>query len=428
MTDGTSPPPELEGRLGWPLPKRRDHFGKQDSQGGERHRVDLMGKMIALPIIRVGIDLPRYRLENGRTASAQQEYLATNEHEPADLFTRDPESDHAQYIQHQLLSKLVNDSDLLGYFRNLSNKQTQPLILDENGFVINGNRRLCAWRTLLWKESSTYQQYAYLDAVVLPPCDEKAIDRLEASLQVEPDIKADYTWDSLANMMRERKQTHGLSTKELAEFYKRSEKEVTELLDMRDYAATYLEKRDKRHQWSLVSDREYAFRELIKNRERIDGAGTKQLFEDMAFALIDDPEGGRLYQAIPDTRKYIATIKTQLIRTFKLSKAPIQQNDGVLGPAAETGSDFALAEEISKPDNVAAAREIIRECIENQKSLEKDKKSAKFLTDRLARVNGLLAEAVASGLRPESSTEGVAAQLQEIEESIRKIRLWLDNA
>ncbi len=179
------------------------------------------------------------------------------------------------------------------------------------------------WRTLLKEDTKKYGQFAHIDVIVLPPGDDKAIDKLEGALQIEPDIRDDYTWDSLANMMKIRQSLHGLDTAKLAEFYRKKESDVKELLDMLDYAAVYLENRGKPRQWSEVSDKEFAFQQMVRKRGSLNTAGEKQLFEAVAFVLIDDPEGGRLYQAIPDAHKNFELIRIALAQAFPVS-APIK--------------------------------------------------------------------------------------------------------
>ena len=198
--------------LGWSLVKRREHI-KELLQAGAiaEHRLEFQDRLQNLPVVTVPIGLPKYRLLNGRTASLQQEWLSENPDKSEDFFQRDPELTEAQEIQHQLLTKLIHGAGLLAYFRDTKNKQKEYIILDAHGYVINGNRRLCAWRTLLSQDGDAYGHFGHVDAVILPPCDDKAIDKLEGALQIEPDIRDDYTWDSLANMMQDRKKLHRLS-------------------------------------------------------------------------------------------------------------------------------------------------------------------------------------------------------------------------
>jgi hypothetical protein len=149
------------------------------------------------------------------------------------MFSGDAEMWDAQQAQHELLLQLANKSDLAKYFEENANQQVDPILLDENGFVVNGNRRLSYWRELLHKESTKYGHFRHIDAAVLPHCDEKEIDRLEATLQIEKDIKADYSWDARANMMLAKQKRDGFSNKELGELYGMKESDVEELLDMR---------------------------------------------------------------------------------------------------------------------------------------------------------------------------------------------------
>ena len=80
---------------------------------------------------------------------------------------------------------------------------------------------------------------------MLPHSEEKEIDRLEATLQITKDIKADYSWDSKANMMLAKQKRDGFSNKELGELYDMKESDVEELFDMRAYADEYLRSRGK---------------------------------------------------------------------------------------------------------------------------------------------------------------------------------------
>ena len=69
-----------------------------------------MDKGLDLPVLRVPVNLPKYRLLNGRTASAQEEWLAKHPDKQEDFFRQDPESDEVQRVQHELLGKLVTGS------------------------------------------------------------------------------------------------------------------------------------------------------------------------------------------------------------------------------------------------------------------------------------------------------------------------------
>lgn len=421
-------------RFGWSRPARTEEFKKLlESSPPATYRIEFQSKTMDIPIIRVPIDLPKYRMNNGRTASLQAEHLARNPSAQSDLFSGDAELWNSQEVQHGLLLQLAKQSDLRKYFESTSNKQVEPILLDENGFVVNGNRRLATWRDLNHSDNLKYGHFRNIDIAVLPHCDEKEIDRLEAALQITKDIKADYSWDAEANMMIAKQARDGFSNKELAELYDMKETEISELMDMRSYADEYLRSRKKMDLWSLVSEHEFAFRKIVSSRQRISGIGSQEVFKQAAFTLIDNPDeaGGRLYDAIPAIVDSLDLIKEKLQTEFQVKPetATPELNDlfgGSPPKPFENLLDLPLAKEIQKPECTEKARKIIVDVIESQRQLKKDSKSAGYLLDCCAKAQSILTAAVKDGLRPESKLIGVAKQLDQIEAQVKKIRSYLD--
>lgn len=422
-----------DSRFGWTKAARIEEFGKKLAvAGGATHRVVIQGQMQDIKIIRVHQNVPKYRLENGRTASAQVEHLAKNPQESDGLFTDDPELWKAQEIQHGLLLKLAEKSDLRKYFEDTANQQVDPILLDAHGFVVNGNRRLATWRNLFYSEAGKFGHFEYIDVAVLPPVDGKAIDRLEAELQIEKDIKADYTWDSKANMMLTKRQREHYSDKELGELYGMKESEVKELLDMRDYAHDWLRSRNKNNLWSLVVGSELAFRRITTMRSKVGGTGRQQLFKEAAFALIDNPAEVKdsLHDAINSMAQHMVAIVAKLKDAFKNETPPVDDDTSDLfggGPAKPSGDadELAISKEISKGNNAAEARQIIVEFIESQKQLKRDTKTAEKLLECCARATGALEDGIKLGLGAETKIDGVTSQLDRLDTQIAKIRVFI---
>ena len=141
-------------QLGWPLPKRREMLQRLSKEPGKTfHTVYFQGRRQDLPVRVVSLDLPKYRLDNGRTRSAQAAYLAQHPDLPPEFFRTDVESDAAQKAQHEILKVMLGsgEKDLLRFFRKRD--QMQPLILTDLGFVLNGNRRLCTFRELVAQDT-----------------------------------------------------------------------------------------------------------------------------------------------------------------------------------------------------------------------------------------------------------------------------------
>lgn len=422
-----------ESRFGWPKPARKEEFAARLAEEiRAHHRVEVENQQIDIPIIKVHQNLPKYRLENGRTASEQVEWLAKNSDKPKNFFRNDPELWEIQEVQHELLLKLVGRSILRKYFENSAHKQVEAILLDENGFVVNGNRRLATWRDLFHSDHSKFARYEYIDVAVLPHIDPRAIDKLEAALQIKPDIKEDYSWDAEANMMVAKLNEYGQSG--LADLYGKKESQIREILQMQECADEWLKSRGNENMWSLAADRELAFRRIITTRAKVGGIGRQQLFKEAAFALIDNPDEVKdsLHDAINGMAQNLDEIIDKLNEKIDFEK-PISNTDtgnlfGGFGEAIgrkNEAQDMALSKAISAGENAAKARKIIVEYIETQRILRREAKTAERLLDCCSKANSLLEEGLKLGLTAETKTEGVEAQLEQIESKVKKIRAYL---
>jgi len=431
MLDIDLPAAPKSSRFGWPRPARLEEFRTRLQVNGlATDRVVFQGLNQDLPIIRIPIELPKYRLVNGRTASLQVEHLALNADLRPDLFTGDPEMWDAQEVQHELLLKLGRLSDLDGYFEDTGNKQVNPLLLDEEGFVVNGNRRLSMWRQLLHDEPQKYGHFEHIEVVVLPHATEKDINRLEAQLQIEKDIRADYSWDAQANMMIAKMERDDIKAEELCKLYKMKDTEFAQLLDMRAYADEYLRSREKANLWSEVSGQEHTFQRLAQSRSKLSGVGRKEIFKEAAFALIDDPTAvGRLYIAIPELAANLDKVVERLANELVLeTAAPDDGLNDLFGGGQSDESDAqqtGLIQALRDPAQRSQAREAIGEVLETERQVKKDVKKAGYLLDQCAKANSFLTAAAKDGLRPESKLTGVAKQLHEIESRVAAIRAYL---
>lgn len=145
--------------------------------------VPFRGSKITLTQVRIRTDFPLYRIQSGRTHRAQARYLDRHPELPTDFFT-DPEDPAVQSAQHEIVLDLITEQ---GLDRDLAARgQWSPLILTYDGFVVDGNRRLCALRE---------ESVEYLQAVVLPEDAEASeIYETEVELQMAAETKAPYNW------------------------------------------------------------------------------------------------------------------------------------------------------------------------------------------------------------------------------------------
>ena len=437
-----------ERKWGWEQLKRERYIAEHIKNPLERYPVPYQRKTAYFPLIRVPIELPMYRLENGRTASKQEEYLAIHPELERDYFERDKNSVEVQEVQHSLLWDLVRSTDLDKYFKERDphgqpqNPQRDPLICTPEGFVVNGNRRLCCWRELYYHDRETYGQFQYVETVILPVTDEDAIIELEADLQIAPDIQADYTWHAEALMMQRRRDIRQESLAEIArKFRKNSGKEVEKLINMRALAAEYLAWRgpefDKR--WSKVDGNEFAFRELVDQMSRISASTDKELFKMIAFALISGSRRDSDYRRIKDAKKYFDQVVRDLKEEFSVSRLASSPQPGHTGPedafallmggaslSPNTREDLALLDRIGCLSSAERVAVSVEESIDREKLFDKEAKKATFLIDQARSANTLLQNALSIDLRdPALITDGLSEQLAAIEHSVEKLREWL---
>ncbi len=470
-------------RYGYSLLKRKEEITQKMSHPDMYFPMELMGKQAKLRCVSVRIELPVYRLANGRTRSLQLEYLALNPDKPKDLFTKDHDSFAAQYAQHQLLKQLVKEEDLFDAFKSGEREQTEPIICTDTGVVINGNRRLCAWRELYYSDPVKYKYFETISIAVLEGCDEKAIADIEKRLQILKTMRAEYHWHTKALMAKEDFE-HGYKEASVAKSFDLTIKQLRTLIDARDFAAQYLISKDHENQWSIVDKKYYAFESIVTGRSRILNKNERELFEKLAFDLISDSAdevadkpSGRLYSMIKDYADNIHHIAEQLFEKLDVGTTQPEGVEPAMGIDQTTSvgqdiigisSDAASADEtqgthvdistneatdeivdsdldlltggepvaVDKASVVSATIEsgadtagihsTIKNIIVTQKELQDEKDRAAYLVHTLSKVSGELQSAISNGLIDNVCLEGVGQQLDSIREKINRIQEWLD--
>jgi hypothetical protein len=421
-------PKNADVKLGWPYPKRKktlEDLAKQP-QGKYSHLLKFQNQPKTFSVFTVEIDLPKYRLANGRTQAAQEMYLAKHPDLGSEFFIIDPESEQVQSVQHDLLWKMVESTNLLNYFEDTSNNQELPLVLTHDGFVVNGNRRLCAMRELYYDDREKYSKYGYVDVVILPVCSDKAVDELEAYLQIQPEIKADYTWIAKACMLRVRQVRYGYTNEALASLYGISEKEIVAMLAHLALVDDYLGSRNRPKQYESVEKDEFAFKQLYKARQQLKRPDEKDLLTELAFCLVEsgDTVQGRLYQRIPEIKDYLPLIAERLDSELKPDPVTPKPNTTYeLFGTAEAGYE-SLVSVVSKPQHRATVIDSIIEVIDDQKAKDKDRVKANAVLRQAIDANTHLRNAI-NYINEDTVKFGIEEQLIEIEKSISEIRSWL---
>ncbi|MEJ9302011.1 hypothetical protein ABEW33_23395 [Priestia megaterium] len=417
----------MEIKLGWTLPKRQEYIQaivSEEPRPEKKYSIKFPREMQQFDVHVIPIDMPKYRLANGRTLAAQEEYLSKYP-ELGEEFFEDDEYLEAQKEQHKILTKMLKSSngDIKAYFKK--HKQEIPLIITRTGLVVNGNRRLCAMRELLAEDEQLHAHFNYIDVIILPYCDEEAIDRLEAELQIIKDIKADYNWISEAYMLRKRHTKYGFGFKQLADIYNTSEKEVQYKLDLLSYVDQYLVSIGTPKAYEKVEKDEFAFKQIKKYREKLKGDAKKDIFTSITFSFISMPkEDGRLYEYIPKIAENIDPIIERLGEELDIQGSQLVFNelDDFLedDETPEVNLDN-LALKLNENQSKTEVINVVKEVVDTEEELKDEAEAKNYVFNLIKKANTFLNNAYL-GVNEDTNTEGIEKQLQSMTENISKIR------
>jgi len=398
--------------------------------------VRFQGKLTVFRVSRVRIELPKYRLENGRTSAAQRDYIARQRLDPNFFDPSRSENEDVQVAQHEILKKMADNSDpeknLFKFFT--THEQDEPLILDATGFVVNGNRRLCAMRELLAQDGKAFKRFSHIDIILLKKCAAKDIDSVEAILQVEQDIKQDYSWINFAYSLRQKLNTSQYSEGQLCEIYQITPKELKSLLIRLEQAEDYLDSRGKTGQYLELDKAQLAFEQLQKARPKLKSRAEKDFYTEVAYHIIETAAGDRAYASIPESVEVIEDIRKDLAGDLlreeclaehkALASSP---SDTLFGTAPDGEIEYTAAfKALRKTEDKVAVRAVIQNAIEAKRERDKLVKRRNSALIRIRDANTALLDARAA-LPMQVFKEGISEQLDSIEQSVKAIRTWLAN-
>ena len=393
------------------------------------HPIEFRGHSEKLPVINVRIGFPVYRLSNGRTSTYQLQYLALHPNLPEDFFKKDNDSISAQKAQHEVLSELVGEENLLKSFKE-EEQQVQPLICTNTGVVVNGNRRLCAWRKLYISNPVRYKNFEHIEIAILPECDEREITTLEEKLQILKEKRAEYKWHAKA-MMAQLQEKNGKKHTDVAKAFDLSSQKLTVLIKAWNYADKYLKTIGKPDQWSLVDKEYYAFEKLVTNIRNFNNQGDQELFETLVFNMISQgSSSGRLYDVIDDVAEHFEASKAALIKMTNTSNeagAGDATIDFLAGEQVKEDVGSRVADAIDSADKEETSKIINRviNVIESEKEIKREQEAATYLINQVSKASALLRAAADQGLREDAETEGVQEHLNTIKKIVSDIEKWL---
>lgn len=243
-----------------------------------------------LPVVRLPIHTPIYRMENYRTRTAQLRYIRDNGQNP-DFFSKGQENEAAQQVQHELLFEFAKrgraESITPIYDELRTETQREPLLITAAGLVVNGNRRLAAMRELFTEDSVQFRPYGYVDCAVLPsditPDD---IREIEVRLQMRPETKLPYGWVDECLAITELLES-GKQIDHVADLMKKKKREIEHAVQALSEANVYLREWLKEPgEYELIEDARQIFHDLAKALNGKEGLA-REWSRRIAWALIE---------------------------------------------------------------------------------------------------------------------------------------------
>lgn len=425
-------------KLGYSLPEIQQYFSdlinNKERESQDKFHVPIGVRPELKEVYEVPLDLPRYRLSNTRTIAMQEQYIATNEL-PENYFESDPLSDNLQKIQHEFLKSLIQRKKLKEYFKDPKNIQTDPLILTHEGFVISGNRRLCAFRELYYNEEkgeSKYKHFERVRVVILPIMTEEQIEYIEDHFEQQPDIQDEFTWTNRALGFEKRIQKHNYTVNVLANKTNVPKKVIQDLIHKLSVAREYLDFIGKPKAYDLIEKDEYAFNELLKSRKKFtNNPARKDIFQKLSFIALKNQEqiSDRMYKNIPVIQETLDDIQNEIAIDFYEQIEEVEiTDDSDLFSQLDTKGDNSLSilKIIEDYNNEEALFSIVLDKVNEYKLLKEEKKRKQAVLIKVQRAHKELLDAY-NIVSPETKKEGIGQQLDNVEKVVAKLRGWLNN-
>lgn len=325
------------------------------------------GQKTDLTVIQVPIELPVYRLSNGRTQSRQLEWISINQVN-LDYFERGQENLEAQKQQHEFLVELANkdtDGSLASIIEVLKDeKQTYPIRISPSGVVLDGNRRLAAMRSLYQRDPSAYSHFANVRVAVLPPLTESQELDYETRIQMKREVKLDYSWVDEA-MVIERHKRMNKDNSTIARIMNETpaniENDLQALFEGRKYLAEWL---NTPNAYAELTSQEQIFKDLPGKLKRQKSEFHRDAARKVQWVLINanrrDELGTRVYAVSDAVLRRIPDLVSKVVSGFpRLEPEPLTKDDFDFGESDEEMAMKHFSSMISNDDKDQIVRDFV---------------------------------------------------------------------
>lgn len=336
------------------------------------------GKEIILPIIRIHRDYLMYRIENSRTFREQIGYLQDHPELGNDFF-KDPENSSTQKAQEEILLKMIEDSRLKEEFlTSLEKHQDEPAIVTYQGYVVNGNRRTAAAKSL---------GIEYIECVVLPEtATKKDIYTIEHLEQISEDFKEEYHWVNELNnyYMGIHDPYIKFDIDQMSKSFRTKRQDLESKLRMLDYVNEYLDwvGCPGNYDYKKLDYAEQIFIEIEKatrNKKFKDDIERQEFIKAIFYLIEEPPTKGRLYSHVLDIIKNWDSVYKKLKNDYVIentnnnsNKNAKSENDSILNQILDTDNNSDEIEIFSVKQNPDKISGKILETIADVKAERKE--------------------------------------------------------
>ena len=369
------------------------------------------------PIIEIAPEYLIYRVTNTRTKSKQKEYIQdNNKHD--DYFSDDRiEVEEVQYSQHEILQTEVDE--ILKKAYDMQGGQTESILINKDGIVINGNRRLCLMRD--------NEETLIKCQVITDPNLEGKDAEIEAWIDIAPTAKRDYIWHAVGLSMIELSD-QGYDNEKIAEMKGfPTAREVDIRMQAVKLAEEQLIWQGTKDKWSIVDKAQQTYEDSVA--KKYSGPRDRRAAELFTIALniaTDDAAGTRRYEP---NKKAINNI--EVVREyFEEIAGTEEQIENSFSDEVETSIQIDEEKIKNIITNPTEVDELVEQVIERLDENEEKKAGAgkrKLLQKKI--IAAAKALNAAKDLTDEAGyeTEGIKEKINEINESISKIEDYIEH-
>jgi hypothetical protein len=250
------------------------------------HVVPARDGYLEVPVVDVPGRILVYRLENGRILSELTEE-ARAQNATLEDFKQRADALEIQRLLHRLLLDKARDPSAPIYQElEQYGRQTEPLLIQRDGVVLNGNRRLAAMRELAEQNGERFGHFETIHAALLPDgLDREQLEVIEATLQMAPNLRQEYGW--INRRLKLRQHSLDMARERVVEAYRFADATSIDVeLGELSLAETYLEWIGQPRRYALVEGNETHFTHFHEKLRLLNPHHLRDVWTLLGFAML----------------------------------------------------------------------------------------------------------------------------------------------